>query len=92
MNPCTFYMLHNAGYKYIIAVANSVYFQFLTLNIFINQNRLILVNRYSCFQIGSQLIFIRNNLHGTSAQNIGGANQNGIADFLPQPLRLPRYW
>ena len=47
---------HDAGYEYIVAVTNSVYLQFLTLNIFINQNRLILVNRYSCFQIGSQLI------------------------------------
>ena len=81
MNTGTLYMLHDAGYEYIVAVTNSVYLQFLTLNIFINQNRLILVNRYSCFQIGSQLIFIRNNLHSTSAQNIGGAHQNRIADF-----------
>ena len=69
-------MLHNAGYKYIIAVANSVYFQFLTLNIFINQNGLVLIDGNGCFQIGSQLIFIRNNLHCTPTQNIGGANQH----------------
>ena len=81
MDTGPFNKLHNAGNEHIGAVTNGINFHFLTLDILVNQNRLIFVDFNRCFQIMAQLFFIGNDLHSTAAKNKAGTHQYGIADF-----------
>ena len=78
----SFYMFHDTGNEYIVTVAYCVYFQFFAFDIFVNQYRLVFVDFNGCFQVCAQGFFVGNDLHCTTAQNVAGANQYGIADFF----------
>mgnify|MGYP007057754280 CR=1 FL=1 len=44
MNACSFNVFHNTRYENVCTVANCVYFNFLTYDIFVNQYRSVFIN------------------------------------------------
>ena len=81
MDTGTFHKLHDPGDKYLFSIADRIDLDFLTNDIFIYQNRLILIHLYSILQVMAQHLFIRYDFHGTSAQYKTRSYQYRITDL-----------
>ena len=82
MNACTLNMLHNTRNEYILSVADTVNFQFLAHNVFVNKYRLFCIYINSGLKIVAKRLLIRYNLHCTTAQHERRTNKNRISDFF----------
>ncbi len=81
MDAGTLHQLHDARNKDIGAVADGIHFHLFAADVFVHQNRLVLVNLHGGLQVMAQMLLFCHNLHGAAAQNEAGAHQNGVADF-----------
>ena len=68
MDPGTFHQFHDTGDKYLFSVTDRIDLDFLTNDIFIYQNRLILIHFHGILQVMAQHLFVRHNFHGSSAK------------------------
>ena len=71
-------MLHNTGDQNIGAVADRVNFNFLSLQILVNQNGVILCDPVDDIHEFLNLLIGDGNLHALSAKHVGGSHKNRI--------------
>ncbi len=81
MDTGTFHELHDTGDKYLFSVTDRINLDFLTNNIFIYQNRLILIYFHGILQVMTQHLFIRYDFHGTSAKHEARSYQYRITNL-----------
>ena len=82
MDAGALHQLHNAGDENVRPVAHRVYLNFLALNVFVHQHRLVLVHLNGGFQVVAELLLVGHDLHGSAAQNKAGAHQHRVADLF----------
>ena len=75
-------MLHDTRNQDILAIAHGIYLNLLTLEIFIDQNRMLLCNLVDDSDILFHILIVDGNLHTLSAQYIGRTNQNRITELV----------
>ena len=79
--PCKLDMLHDRRDEGVVPVADSVGFTFQSVvQETVNQNRAVRRHADSGFHVAFHALVVIN-LHAPSAQHIGGAHHNGIADI-----------
>ena len=76
------HVFHNAWNEHVCPVANRVYLNFFSDDVFIHQHWLVLINFNGGFQVVAQTLFVRHNLHCPAAQNIAGTHQYRISNLL----------
>ncbi len=74
MYASSFNMLHNAGNKNPFPVANGVYLDFYTVEIFVNKHRMLTIHLQSQCKVADQLRFVVHDFHGPPPQNIARAH------------------
>ena len=82
VNAGALHQFHDAGDEHVPAVADGVNLHFPTLNVFVHQNGLVLVDFHGAFQVAAQLALVRHDLHGAAAQHEAGTHQHGVADLV----------
>ncbi|EJW98498.1 hypothetical protein EVA_13395 [gut metagenome] len=82
MNTGALNKLHDTGNKHVASIAYGINLKLFALDVFINQNRLILVDCNCGFKVGLESFLICNNLHCSAAQNVGGTDKNRVANFF----------
>ena len=87
MDACFFDMLHNAGDDAGFSVGDCVHIDLDgILQEFIDQDGVIRRGLYRVLNESLQAVFIVNDLHRPSSQDIGGPHNDGIADLVGNPL------
>ena len=88
MDTGAFDVLHDTGNKDVFAITYSVNFDFLALQILINQNRMILGVSIDDVHELLDLFVIEGDLHALSTENVGRTNQYRITDTVSNFLRF----
>ncbi len=73
-------MLHDAGDKDILAVADGVHLKLLAHDVAIYQHGLVDVDLDRRLQVVAQTLLVRDDLHGAAAQHVARAHQHRVAD------------
>ena len=82
MNACPFNMLHDTGNQNILSVADGVHLHFLSLQIFIHQDRMVLSDLIDDSHKYIHIMVIDCDLHSLPAQHIGRPYQNRISETV----------
>ena len=82
MNTGSLNQLHDTRQENFLSVADSIYLNFLTNNVFIYKYRSVLVHFNGSLEVMTEHLLICHNLHGTSTQHEARTNQNRIAYSL----------
>ena len=77
---CAFDMFHNAGNQYVLAVADSVNFNFRALQIVVNKYRMFVRSLNGVCHVVFQFIIVINNFHSTAAEYIGRTHHYRITN------------
>ena len=82
MNARFLKMLHDRSDKHLLPIGSSVHVNLRGVaEVFVHQKRLIRCE-VSLTQVAVQLLLVGKNLHSSSTQHVGRANQDGEANFL----------
>ena len=73
MNARPLDVFHDSRDQDVLAVRNSVDFDFLTLDVLVDEHRMLRRKRYCLLQITRQFCIVIHDLHRTSANNVGRA-------------------
>ena len=73
-------MFHNAGNQYVLAVADSVNFNFRALQIMVNKYRMFVRSLNGVCHVVFQFIVVINNFHSTAAEYIGRAHHYRVTN------------
>src|SRR5262245_11174851 len=83
MNAGAFDMLHDAADHHLFPIAQCVNIQFYgVVEEFVDQNRVLGRSRNSVSHVVLKGIAVVDDFHGSSAENIGWPNQDGITQAL----------
>ena len=82
MDAGSFNMLHNTRNQDIRAVTHRIHFDFLPLQVFVNQNRMILCDPIDDIHKLFDLFIGNGDLHALAAQHVGGSYQNRITQSV----------
>ena len=82
MNTGTLNKLHNTCNEHVLTVTDRIYLDLFTLNVVVNENRLVLIDLNRSSKVVTKLVFVAHDTHCASAKHEGGANKNGISDSL----------
>ena len=82
MNTGSLNQLHDTWQENFLSVADSIYLNFLTNNIFIYKYRSVLVHFNGGLEVMTEHLLVCHDLHGTSTQHEARTNQNRIAYSL----------
>ena len=75
-------MFHNTRNQDILAIAYSIYFDFLTHQVFINKDRVLLCDLVDHTDILFYVLIAYSDSHALTAKYIGRTNQNRIAQLI----------
>ena len=81
MNTRSLNKLHNTGNENIVSVADCINLNFLTANILINKNGLVLIDFNCSFKVVAKLTLVCNYLHSASTKHEARTYKHGITYF-----------
>ena len=90
MDARAFDMLHHARDEHVAAVRNDVDFEFLARHVFVDQHGVLDPLRQDALHINAHFVFVVDDLHILSADDVGGAKKDGIAERFCRGERLAK--
>ena len=81
-------VLHDAGDQDVLAVGNDIHFQFLAHEVLVHQHRVFDLAGENDLHIGPHVLVIVSDDHVLAADDVGGAQQHGIAQLMSGVQRL----
>ena len=80
MDASSFDKLHDAWDEDVDAVADSVDLNFLTDDVFVNEDWLVFIDFDSGLEIVLQAILVIDDLHGSATENEGWSDKDWVSD------------
>ena len=80
VHPGPLDQLHDPRQEHVCPVADRIHFHFLARDVFIHQHRPLCVQIHRLLQVGRKRLFVRGDLHRSSAQHKAWTHKHGIAD------------